>query len=60
MIQQPQQRERDGALSGSALAHQPQDLAYTDLQLDIAQNCRLVWVIDREAGLEKLGSSLAD
>ena len=39
---------------GSALAHQAQDLAFADLELDVAQHSRLVRIIDREASFEQL------
>ncbi len=53
VIQQPQQRERDGALAGSAFTHQAQDFTFRDLELDILQDARLVRIVHREARCEQ-------
>ena len=51
VIQQPQQSERDGALAGSAFAHQAQDFAFRDFELDILQDSRLVRIVNGQVAL---------
>ncbi len=53
VFQQPQQRQRDGALARSAFAHQAQNLAFADFDFDVAQHARLVGIVHRQARCEE-------